>query len=429
MRRLLFLLVVGCSSYGGDEISVEVDPPGAVVAWYEPEADTTLDSLSARHPEFYLPALLSFDHRLFPPLRVLRSRRTLRTEPPDDSSLLVVHKDGFGWRYLMPDGDVIISLHREEEIGGELQKDTDLGEYGHYIVRGGLVVPQGISLRLGKGTWMRFEEGCALEVRGHLEASGSSEAPIAFTWEEGKWAGLKFSGGTGEIRWARISGAVQGIYLDRGARVGIDKVLVEDGEVGISVGGAKLDIRDSWVRLCGTGILAEVDGEVDILRSAVFRCQDYGLWTKLKGSIKISDSALISDGVCARGERNGTLAIEHCEIEGRRGIEVDSGALKLVASSVEAEDVAVYLSRPNIDEISGNNISGARWLVYLFRTGDVDLPGNWWGTDDADEISRRMRDGNDIPPGAGKDWAGEVRFRPFSREPFKDAGIRGMDEI
>jgi len=427
----LLLATLGCFSSEESGVFVEVfSPVPAEIAWYLPELeDTVLDSLAVRHPEFVPPVFLSFDHRTSRPEEVIYARKKVKmAPPPGDEAVLVVCGEGVGWRYLMPtDEEVEVELLPEHDVGGVLAEDAEWGEYGHYLVRDDIVVPEGITLQVKRGTWVRFSDGCGLCVRGSLHVLGEPDAPVVFTWEGSEgWKGLKFEGGSsGDLRWVRIAGAVQGVYVEDKATVYFERVLVDRTEVGIGVSDAKLELSDSWLRGCGTGVLVEAGGEALLRRTAVVRCREYGLWAKLGASIRASDSALLYDGVGSRAEGGGSLDLVHCEMRGgRRGVEVQGASLNLLSCSIQVRDMAVYLRRAILKGFSGNNIYGARWLVYLSHTGDVVASDNWWGSAERENIARRMRDRDDVPQGSERDWTGVVRFEPFAEEPFPDAGIR-----
>lgn len=136
-----------------------------------------------------------------------------------------------------------------------------------YELAQNLSVPNGLTLTVAPGAIVMGAKDVELLVQGHLSALGSSENVITFTsaqdTDAGQWAGLIFSGGSGELQHTVVRYGGQLNSLNLRSNIVITNVLT---------------------------------GKVSIQHSAVMREEDTGLSSSVDYGVYLADShVLISD--------------------------------------------------------------------------------------------------------------------------------------
>jgi hypothetical protein len=89
-----------------------------------------------------------------------------------------------------------------------LRQDSDpawlVAEPGRFEVRRSIFLPEGVGLRIGPGTTLRFDPGQMLLARGPLEFRGSAAAPIVLEAREESWRGVVALGTDAPIHWSHV---------------------------------------------------------------------------------------------------------------------------------------------------------------------------------------------------------------------------------
>ena len=236
---------------------------------------------------------------------------------------------------------------------------------GDVTVRGTLVVAAGERLVIRPGTRVVFafrdEDGdgvgdARLVIRGAIDASGSETAPIEFAPET--------AGAPGAPRWA--------------------EVLVEDA----------VSARFAHCRFVGAQQAVHAHRTPLVVASCRFERNGIGL-------------RFTGGPVAIRGSRfaaNAT-AVRYWE-----------SSPEIVGNVFEGNATAVFVREGSQRSVvTGNNfMSSADYHVKLgeLQSADVDARGNWWGTDQREQIERLIYDRLDA------DYLGRVRYDPPASGPL-----------
>lgn len=153
---------------------------------------------------------------------------------------------------------------------------------------------------------------------------------------------------------------------------------------------------------------------------------------------------LISDTLFSHNNRGlhyntADLTVEHCTFTGNRiGIRFMrlEGQVRITGNAISGNDVGLLFVRQHVNAIDfdrlnrgkenpgirDNNICDNRNYNFSLGEGqdrDLDVAGNWWGTDRAPRIAATIYDQT-------KDnGLSRVVFEPFLSAPVADAGVRG----
>lgn len=161
-----------------------------------------------------------------------------------------------------------LATQKASVLSGPLDGDTVLS--GLYILRGQVLVPEGIRLTIGPETNIVAEDGSGFLVRGTLAADGTTGLVRVFSRRTGKWAGIAVERGQVRLKGVVVSGAETALRLKE-TRGAIEDVTVTDNAVGIHISGSPaVVVRNAWVAANETGI-ALVGTDARILSSTIVR--------------------------------------------------------------------------------------------------------------------------------------------------------------
>ena len=102
-----------------------------------------------------------------------------------------------------------------------------------YIIKGDLVIAANDTLNIPKGTTIKFEGKFTIFVDGKLYINGTTHKPVSFKAMDpnptpGLWNGIRInSTGKGNIQFAVISHAINGIYLNQSENFSITSTIVK----------------------------------------------------------------------------------------------------------------------------------------------------------------------------------------------------------
>jgi hypothetical protein len=105
-----------------------------------------------------------------------------------------------------------------------------------YLVTGNLTITSPGALTIDEGVEVMFSSGRYIDVRGTLNASGTSGNPITFTRQSsGQWGGLRFnnSGSAGALSYCTMEYASNGIYANSGPDVSLSNCVLQHNGIGV----------------------------------------------------------------------------------------------------------------------------------------------------------------------------------------------------
>ncbi len=118
------------------------------------------------------------------------------------------------------------------------------------------------------------------------------------------------------------------------------------------------------------------------------------------------------------------VVVENCLMEGNvNGVRYEERRSRTTIRKnvIRGNQVGVFcvVESEGSTELTENNIYGNsryNFKMGFLQKGDVEVPGNWWGTDDPGAVGESIFDGRD-EPGLGK-----VGYEPFSPVEISPAG-------
>jgi subtilisin family serine protease len=303
-------------------------------------------------------------------------------------------------------------------VSGVISADTVWTNDRTYHVTGNVLVNPGVTLTIQAGTVVKFDSAKLLAVRGTLIADGTSDRPILFTaWAYGGcvtglpcsdlWGGSYQSNPSGGIVFTAESQPAQfdpnGNYQSGSI---IRYSVIEYSLGGIQAGSAAPFISHNLIRNN---------------RETAIGC----------GSC--STQLLISDNRIVYNDAPYVLNLVHGQATVRQNlIAINTGGVRVVSgheiisNTITANtntwcNGALCLEGPGIPTIRGNNIYGNQTPYEVVmgtmagQIGDVNAPGNYWGTADAAAIQSRIYDFGQ------NSSAGIFTFTPFLTQPNPSA--------
>ena len=105
-----------------------------------------------------------------------------------------------------------------------------------YLITGNLTITSPGVLTIDEGVEVRFSSGKYIDVRGTLNASGTSGNPITFTRQSSaQWGGLRFnySGSAGTLSYCTMEYATYGIYAYSGPDVSLSNCVLQHNSSGV----------------------------------------------------------------------------------------------------------------------------------------------------------------------------------------------------
>lgn len=247
------------------------------------------------------------------------------------------------------------------------------------------ITPQG-ALLLERGTTVLAAPGAAIVANGPLNSYGESDDFV------------RFRPGLPQAGWDRI-------VLPKGSRHVLERFDIRGASLALEIGQCHAEIRDSVFVNNKTGI--EIVG--------TGRSDGGGITQRFKNCLIANN---LQDGILSKGHRFG---LEHCSIldNGGVGINLTYYGYPEIAGCVIAGNrigIRSHLYTTHCD-MKASSVSGNRIAAIELNTAqDFQCQGNYWGTDNPQQIMMSIIDGRKKP---GK---GMVVFDDFQAKPIPDAG-------
>ena len=149
------------------------------------------------------------------------------------------------------------------------------------------VIPGGTTVVMSPGTTVEFDPGAELEVAGTLHAGALPEPGkddpvrlIPTDGVDGRWSGIRLTGGTAELANCQLSGSENGIYVEKDSDLTLDSCILDDNANGITVcaPGGKYVIHGTTVSHTGKdGIVLVAARDVAIENCPIFENNGSGI--------------------------------------------------------------------------------------------------------------------------------------------------------
>jgi hypothetical protein len=316
----------------------------------------------------------------------------------------------------------------ENDLAGQVRWNPEESPY--LIAQSVTVLPQA-KLSIEPGTIVKFAGYHRLTVLGHLVAKGTATDSIFITT-------VKTDGAPGD--WDRIS-------IERSGEALSDTLTychIQYGNIGLACSQAFPVICRNSICCCSGYGLVNTASTIEI-RGNLLR-DNYGGISCENGSAGIIEANIIEEnttaGIACAG--SSPQISDNVVANNQRGLQVQSESDPLVwHNEFSSNEDAIYLfyyCDPHIEanEISSqqrfgfhlvgynkpqihfNNITqNGGYLAYLSdQYQDVPAQNNWWDTDDPNEVSTGVWDGNDNA------LLGKVLLDPILTAPVDSAGPR-----
>ncbi|MFH1147268.1 MAG: right-handed parallel beta-helix repeat-containing protein, partial [Pseudomonadota bacterium] len=309
---------------------------------------------------------------------------------------------------------------------GEINQNVTLGS-GIYLLAGVMQINSGATLTIPAGARIISYAGSRIIVKGGVSLQGTSSNPITFTSARTKpakddWLGLELTAeSTGTISYCNISYAACGIAAYR-KNVSITNCRITDCSTGICIRSGDVTAPNAVIAESNT-LLDNYDCHILVKNSTGnIRIRNNtlggnsGNWGGY--GIKLSYSALTIEG---NGLRADDRDPKPATYEGSSGIYVYdiAGEINIRNNTITGYNYGLFVeyaySRKDINEISGNTITGNRQGVRMFGcnarmtgnrihdnseynlrtgsfTGTIRAENNYWGSTDPGVIAQSIRD-------------------------------------
>jgi len=237
-----------------------------------------------------------------------------------------------------------------------------------HILTSDVTVPSTVTLTIEPGVSVLAESGYALEIEGHLDAQGTEGQQITFTWLQSMptptvWGGIRFSGGTGHLRYATVSNARHQSHpcaicihnVDQpGEQVLMEYVTVTDNpDHGVQIWGSRVEIHSCTFSHNGETV------------------DDAGLY--VGGTLYQNDDPTLG----------ALVQYSHFDDNAGYGIYTDHGARLTLLFANSAQRNGAYPVRTqahNLDDVlNGGNSFHDNTLNYLLIDQHDEADGQEWG--------------------------------------------------
>jgi hypothetical protein len=205
-------------------------------------------------------------------------------------------------------------LFASTNVGASLSENTQWDQSGSpYIVQSRVLVPPGVTLKIGSGVQVVFQGPATLQISGELKIEGSAAAPAVINMINGGLRSALFIDG-GEAYFSNMK-VLGGVFLARDATVRMDGCEVTKGSGLYLKGNAVAHLRNNKFYGNATGVVLDGPVEADMQFNTLVQ-NTYGLYLKdfskltfLNNSIHDNDSDVVNNGSKAKlgGNYWGTL--------------------------------------------------------------------------------------------------------------------------
>lgn len=264
---------------------------------------------------------------------------------------------------------------------GEVTENSTMS--GDVTVDGNLTVAAGVTLTIEPGTTIEFLDGASLKVSGTLSAVGTSNNRITFTNSSGTWGGIKFySGSSGNVKYADISEATYGIYINS-ATPNIQNCNLNDNLYGIYATGS---YSTSW--------------STDAIKSNIIENNTgYGIYLYNSSPTLYGNTVENNNiGVALFTNCNPVIALNNINSNTNYGLSCYSSSSPLVYYNVTyskgghnqvrwhgSEAIKITgTSNPSFGKNSNQGYNSftdgtTTYLIYNTTSNTINAEGNWWG--------------------------------------------------
>jgi hypothetical protein len=279
----------------------------------------------------------------------------------------------------------------EPLVYGDHVIESDTVWSGEVIIKGVVLVGRKATLSIVPGTTIKFRKidrnnddigDSEIRVLGRLLAEGEPDNPILFESAEQNprpkdWSYLLIftSGKKSSIKYCRFRDAFSGVQVHF-STADISNSLFEKNYEGIRFGRARLSITKN-----------------------LFRNNDVGIrFTRMEGPVIIKHNEITANRIGIFLVPSGQNIQDFFEPD-RSGRPWNTGRLLISAN--------------NIHNNSRYNLSLGEKQLW-----DLDVVGNWWGSQDTESIKQGIFDKNTDPD------LGKALYIPYADRPFGNAGIK-----
>ncbi|KAA3617042.1 MAG: hypothetical protein D8M58_04400 [Calditrichaeota bacterium] len=411
---LISAFILSCSeSVSNNEVTFsgtvtlegETDFSGVTVSLYEPvELDTALVRINEQYPNIgvQISQETEFDHRAVDsfdnPLEAVATTTTSadgswQIKVEEGVYNVVVEKEGFGWKYEYEaeySKDLSSVLKPEIVLSGEYFNSLQIAAYSFVLIESKTIFNFGTILQVEKGSIIRFDEDCKIEIKGEILLNGTSDEPIHFI--------SKMAENYGELSLKQTTSFMVNNTIFRDTEFGIFFSTVSNGSI------EKVYFRGNKFGIGGFN-----SSNIDIKNCAFIECEDGVNLDKSSFSIQKNIFYHNSNGILSQENSNTTIKNNLFEKSQIYGVSFNFGRspgsyTHLLNHTITFNDFAgnnehLYVGRiakcitnnNNFYTIAGNYVvtDGISYVDTL------DFKNNYWSTIDGGILEQKIIDKND----------------------------------
>lgn len=295
----------------------------------------------------------------------------------------------------------------QTEVSGSIINNTVwTAAKSPYHATGSITVFPGYTLTIEPGVIIEFADGKRLEIRGALEAFGTSESPILFSSSspvpnKGIWKGLFVNhelGGSGSLRFCKIEFAENGVVQSccgNGAPLTLEECTLSENFYGLTGGSNNPTIIYKCTFNNNTYGVSGSDKEISYSKffgnqAGVYHGQD----------LNISYSSFCHNGVGLYGHGG---MIDNCTIiMNATGISNYSAGFYTITSNIITKNtIGIKYNNTGTQPAelgASNKICGNfGYNMFVESQFNVSAPYNCWCETDSVKIAEKILDGHDNP--------------------------------
>ncbi len=196
-------------------------------------------------------------------------------------------------------------LFASTNVGASLSENTQWNQSGSpYIVQSRVLVPPGVTLKIGPGVQVVFQGPATLHVAGQLIVEGSAAAPAVFNMTDaGLQSALFIDSGEAQLSNAKV---LSGVFLAQDATIRMDGCEVTKGSGLYLKGNTTAHLKNNKFYGNATGVVLDGAVAADMQFNTLVQ-NTYGLYLKnfsklifLNNSVHDNDSEVVNTGLKAK---------------------------------------------------------------------------------------------------------------------------------
>jgi len=196
-------------------------------------------------------------------------------------------------------------LFASTNVGASLSENTQWNQSGSpYIVQSRVLVPPGVTLKIGPGVQVVFQGPATLHITGQLIVEGSAAAPAVFNMTDaGLQSALFIDGGEAQLSNAKV---LSGVFLTQDATIRMDGCEVTKGSGLYLKGNTTAHLKNNKFYGNATGVVLDGAVAADMQFNTLVQ-NTYGLYLKnfskltfLNNSVHDNDSEVVNTGSKAK---------------------------------------------------------------------------------------------------------------------------------